>query len=212
MSGILDLLTCALKLGVHFMKKYLLVILVTALFPCVLFAQEEVDDSGFFSPEFNWHIGIPPGFTKVDPESWDLQKGIQDSLQVDSLVLANAPKTILAFKSNDYNYFESNWQPYNTKVRGDYNDHCQAVSKQLYRTFAEQIPDAQIDTASSVQIIGTLEFKKFVLKMTLPNGVTLSSHMYSRLFDDKEFSANLFYTNDDQGTLLMEAWLYSRFE
>ena len=194
------------------MKKYFVIFLIAAAFPFVLFAQSENEDNTFFSPEFNWHIQIPPGFEKMDPASWDLQKGIQDSLQVDSLVLANAPKTILAFKSNDYNYFESNWQPYNSTVRGDYSDHCQAVAKQLYHTFAEQIPDAKIDTASSVQSIGALEFKKFVLKMTLPNGVTLSSHMFSRLFDDKEFSANLFYVNDEQGSLLMEAWLYCRFE
>jgi len=195
------------------MRKHLVAFfLIAFLFPSALFAQTEDNQNSFFSPEFNWYIEIPPGFEEIEPALWDLQKGIQDSLGTDSLALANAPHTILAFKSGDYNYFESNWQPYQMEVRGDYSDHCKSVANQLYRTFAEQIPDAKIDTASSIQIIGTLEFRKFVLKMTLPNGITLSSHMYSRLFDEKEFSANLFYVNDEQGSLLMEAWLYSRFE
>ncbi len=178
----------------------------------MLWAQTETEKSSFHSPDFNWDIDIPPGYEEIEPAVWDLQKGIPDSIAADSPGIETPPRTILAFKINDYNYFESNWQPYDVNKQGDYKSHCQSVDNQLYQTFAEQIPDAKIDTASSVQQIGKLDFQKFVLKMTLPNGVTLSSHMFSRLFDDKEFSANLFYVNDEQGSLLMEAWLYSRFE
>ncbi len=175
------------------------------------YAQTESETSTFYSPQFNWHIDIPPGFEEIEPAVWDLQKGVPDSLLTDSLE-SSYPKTILAFKSADYNYFESNWQSYDEQERGNYKDHCQSVANQLYQTFADQFPDAKIDTATSNQLVGSLEFEKFVLKMTLPNGVTLNSYMYSRLFDDKEFSANVFYVNNELGTMMLQSWLYSRFE
>jgi hypothetical protein len=175
------------------------------------YAQASTETATFYSPEFNWHIDIPPGFEEIEPAIWDLQKGVPDSTLTDSLA-TGYPQTILAFKSTDYNYFESNWQTYDSRLKGDYGSHCQSVANQLYQTFANQFPEAQIDTATSNQLVGTLEFEKFVLKMTLPNGVTLNSYMYSRLFDDKEFSANVFYVNNELGTMLLQSWLYSRFE
>ncbi|PTN09732.1 hypothetical protein [Mangrovibacterium marinum] len=192
------------------MKK--LSLLFAAIFVATAsFAQTETETSTFYSAEFNWHIDLPPGFEQIEAAVWDLQKGVPDSLLTDSLD-HGYPKTILAFKSADYNYFESNWQHYDKLERGDYQDHCQSVANQLYQTFADQFPEAQIDTASSNQLVGTLDFEKFVLKMTLPNGVTLNSYMYSRLFGDKEFSANVFYVNNELGTMLLQSWLYSRFE
>lgn len=189
-----------------------LIIVFAMLFASLgVYAQEETGTSTFFSPEFNWHIDIPPGFEEIEPAVWDLQKGVPDSLLTDSLE-NGYPKTILAFKSADYNYFESNWQLYDKVERGDYEEHCQSVANQLYQTFADQFPDAKIDTATSNQLVGTLEFEKFVLTMTLPNGVKLNSYMYSRLFDDKEFSANVFYVNNELGTMLLQSWLYSRFD
>ncbi|WP_372773336.1 hypothetical protein [Mangrovibacterium sp.] len=189
------------------MKKFAPILFAIFLFPTFTWAQTKLESPSFYSPEFNWKIQIPPGFEEIEPAIWDLKKNATDSIAP-----AKQPQTILVFKSNDYHYFESNWQLYNKDEQGEFKVHCQSVANQLYQTFEEQIPDAKIDTASSVQTVGSLEFQKFVFKMTLPNGIALYSYMFSHLFDNKEFSANLFYVNEEQGALLMEAWLYSKFE
>ena len=193
------------------MKKSILIVSFVLFSIVRLLAQGESTDAEFYSPEFKWRISIPPDFQQVDPLVWDQQKVAVDSLWNDTIEVENKTRTIVVFKSNAYNYFESNWQPYDKTERGDFNEHCRLVGEQLYRTFAGQIPDAKIDTASGSQQVNSLLFRKFVVKMSLPNGVTLNSYMYSHLFGDKEFSANLFYVNDEQGSMLMEAWLYSRF-
>jgi len=193
------------------MKVYIITAIVVLLCSGLSFSQSATSATAFFNPDFKWEILIPDGFEQVEAEIWDQQRAIPDSLISDSLATA-IPKTILAFKSNDFNYFESSFRSYDAAARGDYQLHCRSVSRQLYETFAAQFPDAEIDTASSNQLIGPLQFEKFALKMTLPNGITLNSYMYNRLFGKKDFSANLFYVNDERGRILMEAWLNSRFE
>lgn len=188
-------------------------IIVTLLFVSVqnLFAQKDSLRTEYFSPELNWTMSIPPNFKQINANDWDaLKTKATEQPGVDSLI--DRTNTLLVFAADRYNYFESNWQTYNQDERGDFKEHCRAVVTKLHADFKAQIPEAQIDTAYSNQLIGTLVFEKFVLKMNLPNGAKLNSYMYSHLMGDMEFSANLFYLKEDYGTMMLEAWLNSRFE
>lgn len=175
-----------------------------------LMAQKDSLKAEYFSPELNWTMSIPPGFKQVNANDWDALKSESEQPGADSLI--DRTNTLLVFAADRYNYFESNWQTYDEAERGDFKEHCRAVAAKLYEDFKTQIPEAQIDTAYSNQLVGTQVFEKFVLKMNLPNGAKLNSYMYSHLFSDMEFSANLFYLKEEYGTMMLEAWLNSRFE
>ncbi len=164
------------------------------------------------SPLFKWSIEVPPGYDEVEPAVWDMQKGVIYDALDDSAQWIEQARTVVAFKANDYHYFEANWKNYSEERQGNFGEHCQAVNEEMYRTFAAQLPDAKIDTASSTQLVGTTEFYRFTIRIELANGITLNSQLYSHLFGDKEFSANLFFVNEDYGRLLTEAWLFSKFD
>lgn len=175
-----------------------------------LSAQQDTAKAEFYSADFDWTISIPPDFKQIDNDAWDRLKAPSGTTGNDTIT--NRTHTVAVFAANQFNYFESNWQPYNPKERGDFGEHCQAVAQELTRNFTEQLPEAKIDTASGIQQIGAMQFRRFTLKMSLPNGAVLYSYMYSRLFGEMEFSANLFYVKPDLGAMMLEAWLNSRFE
>lgn len=175
-----------------------------------VFAQSNVPKAEYYSPEFNWTISIPPDFHEVNPNDWDALKSGTEQPGADTLI--NRTNTLTVFAVNNYNYFESNWQTYDQEERGNFKEHCKAVAAKLYDTFKDQIPEAEIDTAYSTQYVGQTIFEKFALKMNLPNGAKLNAYMYSHLFGTMEFSANIFYLKDEFGTMMLDAWLNSRFD
>lgn len=185
--------------------KRLYILFFCACLSWPLWAQQNDSNVVFTDPNFKWKIEVPQGFEQVEPEVWDLQRGAVGDSTLHS-------ETIVAFKANDYNYLEASWQPFDEEKQGDYRLHFLATSDQLYQTFKEHLPDAKINKASSSQLIGNVIFQKYVLTMELPNGVVIRSHMFGRLFDNREFTANIFYVTDTSGATLLKAWLDSSFE
>lgn len=74
------------------------------------------------------------------------------------------------------------------------------------------MPNAVIDSSSSVEKISDLEFQAFKMKIDFPNGMTMHSLMYSGLFDKKEFSVNILYVDEKLGEKMINAWTNSKFE
>ncbi len=200
------------------MRTATLFLLVVAALPFSGAAQSQqdtlaIENNSFYSPLFGWHIDIPPGYEEVEPAVWDLQKGLEyDALNDSDTTQVDNPRTIVALKSNEYHYLEANWKTFNADERGSFETHVHSVNQQMYDTFAAQLPEAKIDTASSTQQVSGLSFYRFVLRIELPNGIILNSQMFTRLFGTHEFAANIFYVNEEHGRLLNEAWLYSRFD
>ncbi|MFI5206158.1 MAG: hypothetical protein ACHQVK_04415, partial [Candidatus Paceibacterales bacterium] len=86
----------------------------------------------------------------------------------------NQAKEIFVFRSDQLNYFESNYQPFDTAVDGDYLESCKSVDDILYQTFATQMKDVKIDTSTSVEKIDNLEFQTLKMKATYPNNRVLN--------------------------------------
>lgn len=195
------------------MKQLLGAFLFMYILAGTAYAQVMPEGTDYYVEDFKWYITIPDQFAVVEPLEWDRLKNDSEAAveKTTGEKVVNLAKTVLAFKSSDYNYFESNWQPFDT-LRGDYRLSCQAVNQALYETFRTQAPEAKIDTSSTTQMISGLQFQKFVVDMELPNGYALRAYMFSRLFGDREFSVNLFYLDGKQGNLMMNAWLNSTFE
>jgi len=163
--------------------------------------------------DFNWTITIPENFTSVSPDDWaKLQnKGAQAVEKTYGEKVENQATTIFVFRNGDYNYLESNYQPFDPEVDGDYRESFKSVNEIVYETFRSQIPTAKIDSASSVEEVSGLDFHTFNLVLDLPNGMKIRTLMYSRLFQDKDFGVNITYVDEEAGESMKKAWFASRF-
>jgi len=176
--------------------------------------QTKIDPQKIYNDEFKWSIVIPENFTNVSPADLEkLQNKGADAIEnTYGEEVVNQAKKIFAFKNADFNYLESNYQPFDIEVDGDYLESCKNVNEIYYETFKTQMPDAVIDSSTGVEKISGLDFQTFKVKINLQNGMTMHALMYSRLFDKKEFSVNIFYVDDKQGEKMISAWTNSKFE
>lgn len=166
-----------------------------------------------YNDMFKWTITIPEKFENVNPEEWKrLQnKGMDAIEKTYDGKLENDSKTIFAFKNDQFNYFESNYQPFDSTKDGSYLESFKSVNEMLYATFKAQMPDAKIDTATSQETIAGLSFYTFKTTIYFPNKMVMDLWMYSRLFDKKEFTVNIMTVDKTKRELLLDAWKTSKF-
>lgn len=166
-----------------------------------------------YNKEFNWTITIPENFENVSSEQWaKMQNKGADAIEktYDNKVV-NQTKVLFVFKSDQMNYFESNYQPFDTATDGNYLESCKNVNDMLYETFKTQLPDIKIDTTRTVNKIDNLEFQTFKMRVEYPNRMVLNVMMFSRLFDKKELSVNIMYVDKKKGELMLNSWAKSKF-
>ncbi|MCZ8021145.1 MAG: hypothetical protein O9294_05220 [Cytophagales bacterium] len=163
--------------------------------------------------DFNWTITIPENFENVSSEEWtEMQNKGADAIEktYDEKVI-NQAKTIFVFKSDQLNYFESNYQPFDPSVDGDHLESCKAVDEVLYETFKAQMPGVKIDTTRTVAKIDNLEFQTLTMKVEYPNKMVLTLLMFSRLFDKRELTVNIMYVDKMKGQKMLDSWRESKF-
>jgi hypothetical protein len=188
-----------------------LLILLVLLQSCK--GQVRTTAKEIFNKEFNWRIKIPEGFDTVSSEQWmKMQNRGADAIEktYDAKV-ENQAKTIFVFKSDQFNYFESNYQPFNPATDGNYLESFRNVNNLLYGTFEAQIPNAKLDSASSQEVICGKLFQTFRVTITIPNKITMECLMYSRLFANREFTVNIMTVDKEKQKLLVSAWRNSKF-
>lgn len=189
----------------------LILFLIAACFQACTGSKTE--SQKVFIDDFNWTITIPEGFDSVSASDWKKMqnKGADAIEQTFDEEVVNQTTTLFVFSSDQLNYFESNYQPYDTAVDGNYVESTKAVADVLYETFMAQIPGVKIDSTRSVEKIDNLEFQKLTMKVTYPNDMMMNLYMYSRLFDKREFAVNIMYVDESKGQKMLEAWNASRF-
>lgn len=163
--------------------------------------------------DFNWTITIPENFESVSSADWEkMQNKGADAIEktYEGEVVRQA-KNIFIFRSDQLNYFESNYQPFDPDVDGDYLESCKAVKEVLYETFMTQMPGVKIDTVTTVEKIDNLEFQTLTMKVEYPNKMVLNFLMFSRLFDKREFTVNIMYVDKLKGQKMIDSWRQSKF-
>lgn len=177
-------------------------------------SQTKIDKKEFFNKDFNWTIIIPENFEIVPSEEWmKMQNKGADAIEKSyETKVENNAKTIFAFKSDQFNYFESNYQPFDTIENGNYDESCRDVNKILYGTFESQMPNAKLDSISSKEIINGLTFNKFKTTIYFPNKMIMECLMYSRLFGKREFTVNIMTVDTTKQKVLLDAWTNSKFK
>jgi hypothetical protein len=167
-----------------------------------------------YNKDFKWKIVIPENFENVPSEQWEKlkSKGQQAVENTYDQEIVNNAKTIFIFRTDEMNYFESNYQPFDVAVDGEYLESCRNVNNILYETFMTQMPGIKVDSSSATETISGLVFQKLTLKILYPNDLVLNVLMYSRLFDKKEFSVNIMYVDNKKGEAMLNSWTKSKFE
>lgn len=196
------------------MKKNSFLLIVITCFFISCNGQSKSQTKTVFNKDFKWTINIPAGFDTVNAEVWaKMQNRGAEMIEktYDGKVENNA-KTIFVFRSDETNYFESNYQPFDTSKDGNYLESFKEVNEILYKTFEEQMKDVKLDSSSSTQVVSGLTFQTFKVTVTLPNKMVLNVFMYSRLFGKREFTVNIMTLDRQKEKELLDSWLNSKFD
>lgn len=203
---------CILTLNVTMRNLFIVSVLIfCTLISCKQNLKSEART--IYNNEFKWRISIPSGFDTVSAAAWaKMQNRGADAIEKTvGSEIENNSTTIFVFKSDQFNYFESNYQPFDTAKDGNYDDRFKEVNNILYETFATQMKGAQLDSTSYTENIDGLTFKVFNTEIVFPNKMVMKVHMYSRLFDKKEFTVNILTVDEQKEKELQAAWLDSKF-
>jgi hypothetical protein len=195
------------------MKNLLLITLLASAVFAGCSEREKAKERLIYNNDFKWTITIPEDFDTLTPKEWaKIQGQGADAIEKTyGTELENNAKTIFVFRNSKFNYFESNWQPYDTTGTASYEESCQAVNDMLYGTFEAQMPDVRLDSASSTENISGLQFRVFKVRIGLPEGKDLECRLYSRLFGNREFSVNITTLDKEKRAALLKAWRGSKF-
>jgi len=166
-----------------------------------------------YNKDFNWKITIPENFESLNAEQWEKMqnRGAEAIEKTYGEEIINQAKTIFVFKSDQMNYFESNYQPFDTETDGNFVESIKNVGDILYQTFVAQMPNTKIDTTYTTEKIDNLVFQTYKIRLTYPNKMVLNVFMFSRLFDKKEFTVNIMYVDKLKGEKMLDCWRKSKF-
>ena len=192
------------------MKKALYFLITIIFFSC----KKEVKNRKFFIKEFNWAIEVPEGLNYVS--TGDIKKlkakGMKLLENTYGDEVEDKTRTLFFIESGKFNKFEANTQFFDESVDGSYTETNNEIKKLLVNTFSQNMSNIKIDSLSSKVIIDNLEFFKFDLKVTFPNELVLYTAMFNRLFDKKELSCSIIYSNKEIGTKMLKSFTCSKFK
>jgi len=191
-------------------NNYVLLCLTILIQGC---AGQTTPKKEIYNKDFKWTITIPENFENVSTEQWNKMqnKGADAIEKTYDEKVENRAKTIFVFKSDQMNYFESNYQPFDTATDGNYLKSCKNVGDILYQTFVAQMPGTKVDTTYTTEKIDHLVFQIFNIAVTYPNKMVLNVLMFSRLFDKREFTVNIMYVDKLKGVKMLDSWRKSKF-
>jgi len=198
------------------MKKALLIItaiLITQL--CFAQADTAKTTREVYNQEFKWRMTIPDGFQNLTEAQYAaLKKRGTDAMENSSgKKIVDGTQKIFSFKSEGGNTFDSNYQPFDSSLYGDFETNFKNTNQIVFDTFTKQMPaGTKLDTASTTETISNLPFRCFKANMLLPDGRPLTFLMFARLFDKNLFTVTMVYIDKQKGDQILTAWRNSKFE
>lgn len=195
------------------MRNFFLLIIITLFSVSACKSQDKTERRVIYNKDFKWSIAIPANFDTVSAAQWaTLQQRGEDAVEAThDLVVENNAKTLFVFKNDQFNYFESNYQPFDSLTEGSYFESFKEVNDLIYETFKVQMEGAQLDSTYSVQRISGLDFQTLKIVIKFPNQVIMNWYMYCRLFGNREFTVNIATVDKQKEKELLDAWLNSKF-
>lgn len=174
--------------------------LITAfllIFTLVSAAQDTTRTYTF--KEVGWTVKLPAGFKELTAaeDAAKNQRGKEMMEDVaDAKMDISEMKTLFAATKNTHNYINATITPYDLDKDGDWNASVEAVKELLYRTFEEKMPDAKLDSASSMVTIDGIQFDKFKVTVTLNNKMAFTMFMLAKFYKGYNFGITYLCLDD----------------
>lgn len=195
------------------MKRFCYLVVIIILFLSSCKSQAQSKKQFIYNKAFKWTIAIPSGFDTVSAVQWaKLQQRGKRAIEAShDIVVENNVKTIFVFKNDEFNYFESNYQPFEEVEGQSYFESFKEVNDLIYETFQVQMEGARMDSTYSIQTISGLDFQTLKIVITFPGDIVMNWYMYCRLFGDREFTVNIATVDKQKEKELLDVWLQSKF-
>lgn len=196
------------------MRSYIIIgiFAVTLISSCK--GQTKSEQKTIYNKDFKWTISIPAGFDTISADKWAKMqnRGAEAIEKTYDAKVENNAKTLFVFQNGQFNYFESNYQLFDTNKDGNYLESFKEINNIVYGTFEDQMKGAKLYSSSSNQVISGLTFQTFKVQITFPNKMVMNWQMFSRLFGKNEFTVNIMTVDKQKEKELLNSWLNSKFD
>lgn len=193
------------------MKNILYIVFV--LFTVSVFGQD--GGKKFYYADLKWTIILPSDFKEISITEGEVleQKGIDHMEKALDEELDNLlpVKNIFSMRKTAFDFFEANILPYKPSD-GNYEDALKNVWDVMNTSYKNMVAEGKVKIENTTEIVGGLKFYKNTVIIELPNKMTMHTHMYSRLFGNKDLTVNILYVDKGTGERLMKSWHSSIFK
>ena len=150
--------------------------------------------------EVGWTIELPRGFEKMSlaADAANNQKG-KNAIEsvINQPIDASGTRTLISATKNIHEYFNATITAFNVKKDGSYYKSNVAVKKLIYNTFKAQMPQAVIDSATTIKLIGGLKFDKFQMKAFIDQKLLFTMVLCSKLYKGYDFGISYLFIKSD---------------
>jgi hypothetical protein len=153
-----------------------------------------------FLKEIGWTVTLPPCFNMLDSaeitSTQDRGKAMLEKANDVELNMSGL-KTLASAKKG-FNYFDATINSFDPEEDGNYEEAIGEAAVATYRSMAENLPDATIDSVTTSQVIDGLRFEKFEMTIKISPQVTMTMIVLSKYYKGFDFGISYLYL--DEGT------------
>ena len=153
----------------------------------------------YYFSEIGLTMYIPSDFNVINAAKNEAmnqrgQKLIEDANH--TRVDISETKTLIAARKSEKDYFNVTITPYDPKKDGSIDESDANVQKILFKTFQGKMPNAKIDSASGVKIVGGKSFSEFRMKILINQNTTMYMYVLSKLYKGYDLGITYLYTDE----------------
>jgi len=176
------------------------------------FAQDAANK--IFIKEIKWTIEIPENFELVQDSTQDNlnKKGAKLMGEANDIEIPVNELRNLFSVHNGNNMLYSTTVPFSEKKDGSYLKANEMMKQMLYKTFADNMPKAQLDSSTSKVIIDSLLFEKFTIVISLNKRHLFTMCVLYKLYKNLDFAITYLYMSDWAKSAIEKSIFQSKFD
>lgn len=161
-------------------------------------------NNSFFDKTFNWTIAVPDDYEKVNLKEKGEIKG--------DTTLIKTTHSLVAFKRNKENYFSANYEDFSGDARS-LDLKMKLKDFLLLKDIGKIYPKGQMGGYSAtMENVSGLEFRKSKLEIVEEGKTVATLVSFSKVFNDKIFTASIIYEDEDYGNAMIDLFKQSTFK
>jgi hypothetical protein len=178
-----------------FRKIFILPVILFLGYTCTAQQQQKI----YSFKQIGWTVELPADFLVIDSAENTARmergaKAMEDANDIKADISETI--TLIGATKNKYNYFNAAIEPFDSKGNISWKTSNQQLKELLYKTFAEKMKDAKIDSASNNEVIDGLSFDKFRITVTIDDKVLFNSFLLSKLYKGYDFGISYLYLDE----------------